>query len=230
MKLLALAGPLESVWGGASFRRREWANASSACTVGFGDALRERPAGRHMLAPGREWENVMTLDFCWPQPGSRGLLGPLWDSRRKLCTFACVQQGSWREHSDGHWHLSLKERDSTLAAPPAGAPQTSKWISFKCSIGDFQVGAFARDPGVNETPHKLFKRRLSTFYRTLGPHWFSKPDVLRELISLVQIPRVGWPHVRHQPLFLQEKHQMGEIPPYCMSPHWSWCFIVKTIS
>lgn len=60
---------------------------------------------------------------------------------------------------------------------------------------------------MTEPTHKPFERRPSVFYSTLGPRWFGK------LISLLQIPRVGVPDVRHEPLFLQEKRQPGELSP-----------------
>lgn len=49
-------------------------------------------------------------------------------------------------------------------------------------------------------------------------------------MSLLQVPRIGVPNVRHNPLILMEKLFIHYMPPYCVLLHQRWGFQQEHIS
>lgn len=90
----------------------------------------------------------------------------------------------------------------------------SKLIFFTCRVNTFETAAFVLVPGASQCTCEPFKRNVTVPQSPLGFLNISPIDVPNQmfwgLVSSLQVPRIGMPHVGHQPLTFQ-----GEAPYLC---------------
>lgn len=140
----------------------------------------------------------------------------------------CSHLHLYRDFSYGVAECCECPRPFTLVREQGNAATAAicKWLFFLRSLSTFQQLLFLWVLG-QVGPCVSPLRGESPFPIALGcqPHWFSKPEILGTYFSGVD-PR-GW---GVNPLLPWEKYLSGEIPPYCVLPHWGWEFWQKHFS
>ena len=148
----------------------------------------------------------------------------------RLCLHmsVCTCQGEGSVKNGALQHFYPWGKPQLIPAPPLKGFKISNWISFIHNPVTLKTDAFVLVPRRSESacePSAGGPESPITL-RFTGPKrcQFPKPDVLGSLISLVQVPRIGVPKVRHKPLSPQEETPVFEASPYGVLSHWGWAF------